>query len=274
MFVLGFYLLLDGPRLRHQLLRLAPPRSRGWIFVVEAAFRNVVGGYLRGQLLVALLIGVSAGVGCWLLGAPFPVVIGVLSGLLELVPMLGPILATIVAVVITLPQGFPQVLWVLLLFIGIHQVEINILAPRIAGHAVGLHPAAALIALLVGFEVGGVLGALVAVPVAGILYVLAWAIYWERSGQPVREQVRRRRWWGRRDVESPVAPVTTGATVTTTSVSVQGAPAEQPEALASLAEQAQKLSAEFEQKERAREAGQSAADGTPADQPRAERQPG
>ena len=67
-FVLGFYLLLDGPRLRHQLLRLAPPRSRGWIFVVEAAFRNVVGGYLRGQLLVALLIGVSAGVGCWLLG--------------------------------------------------------------------------------------------------------------------------------------------------------------------------------------------------------------
>jgi predicted PurR-regulated permease PerM len=266
--VLGFYLLLDGPRLRHQLLRLAPPRSRGWIFVVEAAFRNVVGSYLRGQLLVAFLIGLSAGVGSWLLGAPFPVVIGVLSGLLELVPMLGPILATIVAVLITLPQGFPQVLWVLLLFIGIHQVEINILAPRIAGHAVGLHPAAALLALLAGFEVGGVLGALVAVPVAGILYVLAWAIYWEWSGRPAREPVRRRRWWDRRDAP-PVAPV---ATVTATSVAVQGAPTEQPEALASLAEQAQKLSAEFEQMERAREAGQSAPVAPGADQPRAERQ--
>jgi predicted PurR-regulated permease PerM len=278
-FVLGFYLLLDGPRLRHQLLRLAPPQRRGWLFVVDAAFRKVVGGYLRGQLLVALLIGVSAGVGCWLLGAPFPVVIGVLSGLLELVPMLGPILATVVAVAITLPQGFPQVLWVLLLFIGIHQVEINILAPRIAGHAVGLHPAAALVALLVGFEVGGVLGALVAVPLAGLLYVLGWAIYWEWSGQAApelprrparllglaRELARRQLWgsaWERRDDPTPAATV---ATVTT--VTAAGEPAERPEALVSLAEQAQKLSAEFDQRERAREAGPSAPAAAPTDHP-------
>ena len=207
--------------------------------------------------------------------------IGVLSGLLELVPMLGPILATIVAVVITLPQGFPQVLWVLLLFIGIHQVEINILAPRIAGHAVGLHPAAALIALLVGFEVGGVLGALVAVPVAGILYVLAWAIYWERSGQPApelprrparllglaRELARRQRWWDRHGDMPPAATV---ATVTTSTVTVQDEAAERPEALVRLAEQAQKLSADFEQKERALETDPTAAGAPPADPPRAE----
>jgi predicted PurR-regulated permease PerM len=276
---LTFYLLLDGPRLRHGLLRLTPARWRAWAFVVEAAMRKVVGGYLRGQLLVALLIGASAGVGCWLLGAPFPVVIGVLAGVLELVPMLGPILATVAAVAITAPQGFPQVLWVLLLFIGIHQVELNVLAPRIAGHAVGLHPAGALVALLVGFELGGALGGLVAVPTAGVVAVLAQAIDWERSGQPAPAPPPRpdrlgglaRRLAGRRQAshagvgaagQTAAAPVAT--VTTTTTVSARGEGAEQPEALVKLAEEAQQLHVAFDAAERARLAARHDAGAAPA----------
>lgn len=271
--VLTFYLLLDGPRLRHALLRRTPARWRRWAFVVEAAMRKVVGGYLRGQLLVALLIGLSAGLGCWLLGAPFPVVIGVLAAVLELVPMLGPLLASVAAVIITAPQGFPQVLWVLLLFIGIHQVELNILAPRIAGHAVGLHPAGALVALLVGFELGGVLGALVAVPTAGVLAVLVQAVAWEWRGQaapalsprPVpllglaRRLTRRRRVAGTAAAGAS-APATAPVTTVTT-VSARGEAPAQPEALAQLAEEVQQLHVAFDAAERARLAAEAEAGG-------------
>jgi hypothetical protein len=248
-----------------------PAGWRDWAFVVDAALRKVVSGYLRGQLLVALLLGVSAGVGCWLIGVPFPVVIGVVVGVLELVPMIGPFLGAIVAVLVSIPQGWTQVLWVVLLFLAIHQIELNILAPRIAGHAVGIHPAVALVSLLLGFELGGFVGALIAVPTAGLLYVLAMAVYWEWSGQAApelprrpdrllglaRDLVHRQGWagpWPRRPDPPATEPTSErpAATIAVTSVAVQGATAAQPESLAKVAQHAQQLHVEFEESERVR----------------------
>jgi hypothetical protein len=161
-----------------------------------------------------------------------------------------------------------------LLFIGIHQVELNILGPRIAGHAVGLHPAGALVALLVGFELGGVLGGLVAVPTAGVLAVLAQAIYWEWRGLPApappprpdglvglaRRLARRRHVAGSGTGAVGHTDTTSVATVTTTTVSARGEGAEQPEALAKLAEEAQQLHVAFDAAERARLATHQEAD--------------
>jgi predicted PurR-regulated permease PerM len=104
----------------------------------------VLGGYLRGQLTLALIIGVAAGVGTGLLGLPYAVVLGVLAGLFELVPMFGPILLVVPAVIVALFMPFPTVVWVILFFLAIQQVENNVLAPRISGHAVGLHPLGAM----------------------------------------------------------------------------------------------------------------------------------
>src|SRR5260370_4667854 len=78
---------------------------------------------------------------------------------------------------------WPLILWVGLYFLIIQQIESNVIGPRITGHAVGLHPLAALMALLVGIELDGILGALFAVPVAGILYVLSMAIYYDITGR-------------------------------------------------------------------------------------------
>jgi predicted PurR-regulated permease PerM len=180
--VISFYLLLDGPRLRLAILRLIPAVHRDKVLFVEQSLGRVLGGYLRGQLLMALSLAIIVGVTMQLLGMPYALVLAVLAGVLELVPMLGPILSAIPALAVALFQPFPTVIWVLIAFVVIQQFESNILAPRITAHAVGLHPLGAIFALMAGFEVGGPLGAVFAVPVVGFLWVLVSTIYWRTAG--------------------------------------------------------------------------------------------
>ena len=182
--VVSFYLLLDGPRLRLALGRVVPPVHRDKLLFVEESLGRVLGGYLRGQLLMALTLAVIVGVVMQVLGMPYALVLGVLAGVFELVPMLGPILSALPALAVAVFQPFPTVIWVLIAFIAIQQFESNILAPRITAHAVGLHPLGAIFALMAGFEVGGPLGAVFAVPVAGFLWVLVSTIYWRTVGAP------------------------------------------------------------------------------------------
>jgi predicted PurR-regulated permease PerM len=175
--VISLYLLVDGPRFRERSLAIIPAEHRAKALFVQDNASRVLGGYLRGQLTLALIIGVLAGVGTALLGLPYAVVLGVLAGLFELVPMFGPILSVIPAVLVALFMPFPTVVWVVLFFLAIQQVENNVLAPRISGHAVGLHPLGAMFALLAGFQLAGLLGGLFAVPLAGVLWVLLGAAY-------------------------------------------------------------------------------------------------
>jgi predicted PurR-regulated permease PerM len=175
--VISLYLLVDGPRIGKRSLAIIPSQHRVKALFLQDNTSRVLGGYLRGQLTLALIIGILAGVGTALLGLPYAVVLGVLAGLFELVPMFGPILSVVPAVLVALFMPFPTVVWVVLLFLVIQQVENNVLAPRISGHAVGLHPLGAMFALLVGFQLAGLLGGLFAVPLAGVLWVLLGAAY-------------------------------------------------------------------------------------------------
>ena len=217
---------------------------------------------------MALTIGVAAAVGCWLLGVPYPLVVGLLAGLFELVPMLGPILAAVPAVLISLTQPFPLVLWVIVFFIVIQQIEANVIGPKITGHAVGLHPLGALLALVAGAELGGLVGALFAVPVAGILYVLAVAVYWQWQGQRVPDAPQPPRGWlgmGRdRDrrqaaAVSPLAAAEASGPVIGAAAAAATAGGEtvpRPETLVSLDQQATELRDRFEQAEQVRQVEQ------------------
>lgn len=184
-FLLGFWFMVDGRRIRQSIAAIVPARYRERVHFVEETISAVLGGYIRGQLTLALIVGVSAGFGCWLLGVPYPIVIGMLAFLFELVPMLGPILASVPAIVIALFQPLPMVFYVAAFFLVMQLIENNILAPRISAHAVGLHPVAALIGLLVGFELGGVLGALFALPAISVVSVLGSAALKAWRGEPV-----------------------------------------------------------------------------------------
>jgi predicted PurR-regulated permease PerM len=176
-FVLGIYLLASGPRVQAWVLSLVPKQHRREAQRIEAEARRLFGAYVRGQLLLGLIIGTVSGVAYAILGVPYAVFLGVLAGILELVPIIGPIVAGAVAALVALTQSLPLVVKVVIAAIAIQQLENNLLVPRIAGPAVGLHPLAALLAVLVGVEIAGVVGALFAVPFTG----LAWSVYRARA---------------------------------------------------------------------------------------------
>lgn len=187
-----FYLLLDGRSMHNWALRFLPAASRERWFFIEATLNRVLGGYIRGQLIVALTVGIAAGAGSFVIGVQYPLVIGLLAFLFEFIPLVGPVLGMIPAVIIALFQSPTLALWVVIYFIVLQQVESNLIVPRVSGHAVGLHPLAALLALLAGVELGGLGGALLAVPIAGVLYVVALAIYTDKTTQSELLVTRRR----------------------------------------------------------------------------------
>jgi predicted PurR-regulated permease PerM len=184
--VISLYLLVDGPGLRARSTLLVPAQYRGKVRFLEDNATRVLAGYLRAQFVLALIVGAATGVGMALLGLPYAIVLGVLAGLFELVPMFGPILSAVPAVLVALFLPFPTVVWVLLFFLVVQQVENNVLAPRLSGHAVGLHPLGAMFALLAGFQLAGLLGGLFAVPVAGVVWVLLSAGYRNAMAPPAR----------------------------------------------------------------------------------------
>ena len=175
--VLGVYLLASAPTTRAWLFARVPRARRAEVERVEGEARRLFGAYIRGQLLLGLIIGTVSGVTYALLGVPYAVFLGVLAGMLELVPIVGPIVAGTVAAAVSLTQPWPLVAWVVVAAILIQQLENNFLVPRISGGAVGLHPLAALLAVLVGAELGGIVGAIFAVPVTG----LVWSVWRARQ---------------------------------------------------------------------------------------------
>jgi predicted PurR-regulated permease PerM len=188
--VLSFYLTLDGNRLQNAVVNVAPKQSLPHIYIFQDALNRVVGNYIRGQLTLAAIIGVLAGVGCYFLGlSNFALIIGVLAFLFETIPMLGPALASIPAILISLllPDPFPRTYVIIAYFVVIQVFESNVLGPRIVGHAVGLHPVVSILALIVGVQLFGAFGALIATPVLAAVWVVIASIYRSLRGESVDE---------------------------------------------------------------------------------------
>jgi predicted PurR-regulated permease PerM len=132
-----------------------------------------LGGWVRGQLILMLAIGVMATLGYFLLGLPNPVLLGVAAGLVEIVPMIGPFLAFAPAVLVALATVDPtRALAVAGYALVIQQVESNILVPRVMGHTVGVSQLTVLLGILIGSALAGIPGAFLAVPIAAAVQVI------------------------------------------------------------------------------------------------------
>lgn len=178
--VMSFYFTLDGEHIRNSLMGIFPERYKKPVELFEESLNRVVGNYIRGQLTLAVIIGVLAGVGCAFLGLrSYALIIGVLAFIFETIPMVGPALASIPAILISLllPDPFPRTFWIIIYFVCIQAVESNILGPRIVGHAVGLHPVASLLALIIGAQLFGAFGALLATPIVAAAWVVIASLY-------------------------------------------------------------------------------------------------
>jgi len=168
------YLLLDAERMQIAVLRLVPQNRRDMVLAVEHTLARVIGGYVRGQLLLSAIVGTAFGIGTWIIGLPYPLVIGVVAAVMELIPLLGPILGAILPVILTFfGRPLVQIPELAILIALVHLLESQVLGPRIIRTQVGLHPVLSVLALMLGAEWQGIWGALFAVPAAGVL-VAAW----------------------------------------------------------------------------------------------------
>jgi predicted PurR-regulated permease PerM len=191
---LSIYLLLDGSRVTAWLRQNTPRAQREQVNASLDALKRVIGGYIRGQLLLATVISLITGLGMALLGVPYAVFLAVVAFILEFVPIVGAVLTGVVCVAVALTQGWVTALLVLGFVVFLQALEGQILAPRILGGSVGLHPIVALLALLAGSELFGMTGALFASPVAGVLQALLvglWSQWRERHPEQFQQEEKR-----------------------------------------------------------------------------------
>ena len=169
-----FALLKDGPSLRRRLLSVVPNRYFEFAMTVFYKADAHLGGYLRGQALIALLVGTSTAVGLAVLGVDYYLVLGLVTGLANFVPYVGFVVSAGLAVVVSVVTtgGTGQIGGVVLLFGVLQLVENVVFQPWITGKNVSMHPVVVLLAILVGGRIGGVMGMALAVPVAAVLKVL------------------------------------------------------------------------------------------------------
>lgn len=182
--VISIYLLVDGARAIKWLRNRTPISQRGHINSIISVLQHVVGGYIRGQFTLCLIIGTIVGIGMAILGlSSYAILLGVLSFVTEFIPVLGTIICGVVAVLLALTQGWVTAVLVLAYFILVHIFEGYILAPRLIGKAVGLHPVVSLMALTIGGELFGPWGAIFASPLGGLLqaFAVAFWIHYRRT---------------------------------------------------------------------------------------------
>ncbi|MEO8955177.1 MAG: AI-2E family transporter [Ktedonobacteraceae bacterium] len=177
--VLSIYLLADGSRISDWLRRNMPQQQQGRVRFLLDTLQRVVGGYIRGQLFLCGLVGVLVGIGMQIIGVPYALLLGVLAFILEFIPVLGTLVSGAICVLLALTKGWIIALIVLAYFIIVHVIEGDVLGPRIVGKAIGLHPVVSIAALIAGAELFGIVGALFASPVAGVLQALLVAIWLE-----------------------------------------------------------------------------------------------
>ena len=173
--VVAFWLLRDHVTLRRGLLAVLPGRWRSEVDFAVNAFVVVFGGYIRGQLALALFVGVLSGLGCLAIGVPFPLLVGVAAGVFELIPLAGAFVGAAVGALFALTVSGGLAFETLGLFLLIHIIDGYFVSPRVQGRFLRLHPLLTILALLVGVEAGGFLGAFFAVPVASLLAAIARA---------------------------------------------------------------------------------------------------
>lgn len=173
---LAFYMLVEGPVVKAGFLALFPRTNRVQVATILEQIGAKFGGWVRGQLLLGLIIGTAAGAGMAAIDIPFAILLGIVAGITELIPMVGPVLGAIPAVFLALFQPTWKLIFTIAWYAGIQQAEANFVVPRVMRRSVGLSPLLTIIALIIGAKLLGAVGALLAVPVAAALQVVVGTI--------------------------------------------------------------------------------------------------
>jgi predicted PurR-regulated permease PerM len=167
--VLAFYWTLEGPRIIQSFLLMLPQSRRESISDLISAMESKVGFYMIGQGILCLVIGLLALIAYLLIGLPNALVLALIAGVLEAIPMVGPLLGAIPAALVALSIAPDKLIWVIVATVVIQQLENTLLVPRIMKKAVGVNPFVTLLALFAFSSLFGLAGALMAIPIAAMI---------------------------------------------------------------------------------------------------------
>jgi predicted PurR-regulated permease PerM len=182
--VMGFYLILEREKLhKHLTMLLGEDEIERRVERLIDRLERRMGGWVRGELLLMAIVGVMSYVGLAVLGVPFALPLAILAGLLEVFPNVGPVVATVPAAILgfTLSpfHGTATIAW----FFVVQQLENNLIVPQVMAKAAGVNPLVTIMALMAGFSLGGVLGAILAVPVVLLIFTVVEEVMGGRTAR-------------------------------------------------------------------------------------------
>jgi predicted PurR-regulated permease PerM len=170
---LAFYLLVDLPDVRKRIEELIPDRSRVEVDFIAHRLNAAIGGFFRGQLAVAFIVGTMASIGLWIIGLPLWLVVGMIAGLFNMIPLIGPWVGAVPGIVIALAtKDVKTAVLVAVVMVVVQQIDNHFITPTVMRRAVQLHPAAVMMALLAWGTLGGFFGLLLAVPLTASLKIV------------------------------------------------------------------------------------------------------
>ena len=170
--VLTYYTIKDGEKFKEYALRLLPRRWRNGLTGVCKEISRILAGFIQGQLMIALIVGILETIGLIIAGMRYPLVLGMIGGLANVIPYFGPYIGAIPAVAIALTISPMKAVWTIVVFLAVQQIDNNFISPKMIEGKLGLHPVATIFAVLAGGEFFGIMGMLLAVPVMAILRAL------------------------------------------------------------------------------------------------------
>lgn len=194
--ILAIYILMDKTRFQTTALELTPPRYRPEAAYVGGELGTAMGSFVRGQLLVALLVGIGSSIGMWAIDLPFWLLVGIIAGFLNLIPFLGPVVGGALAALIALLNGDPwQAVWAVAIMVLVQQLDNHLITPMVQRARVNLSPLVIILALIVGGSLAGLLGVLVAIPVTAAVRIVVGHLWrtrilgqsWEEASEAMIE---------------------------------------------------------------------------------------
>ena len=173
-FVIGFFWMSATEKFNRSVIALLPPKRATEVRSLAAELSQRAGGWVRGQVILMVFIGIVTFVGLFVLGVPYPLALATWASLMEIIPIIGPFLGAIPAILVALALKSPWIaLATAILYVIVQQLENNILVPKVMERAVGLHPIMVMVGVLAGGVLYGILGIVIAVPLVAAMQVLA-----------------------------------------------------------------------------------------------------
>jgi len=215
--VLAFYFLIDLPSVQRRIVEVFPREHQNEASHVGRQLNTAIGGFLRGQLVVAVIVGVMLSFGYWIIGLEFWLLIGLVGGMLNIVPFLGPWVGGFLGVIVAITTAdVPTAVWAIVVAVIVQQIDNNFVSPSVLRATVRLHPAVTLLSLVLGGAFAGIWGVIIAVPLVATIKILVghwWRTRvldqtWEEASEAMFEEIeppRLRKTGEMPIIETPVA---------------------------------------------------------------------